>query len=262
MHGRSGCELFTVRQTILERMIDGLPPNLPQPLLRTISAGLLKIHSRKLEGEEVHSCLQEAYDVFAKAFQEGGCALSEDLLIESIPGWILRWAAVKRWWPLLYKHEHVDSPSPSGDPTFNSVLGPYRVSASAKQDILNRLASRIAYWQGEALLAERAVMDPIATTNETTPVSVKSLDNVEPPTTTNRRAAVNAFIQRVLEENSVRITRADIWRVAGYTEATEFERWQKHSKRQSPGTDLKISHVLRMKPAEFLEKRPQTRPAR
>src|ERR1700680_4967915 len=67
------------------------------------------------------------------------------------------------------------------------------------------------------------------------------------------RARVDAFIEAVFEMRARRITRTDIWRVAGYTEATQFERFQR-SKNQSAGSVVRFDRVLKMSPAEFVER--------
>ena len=44
---------------------------------------------------------------------------------------------------------------------------------------------------------------------------------------TDRRAAVDAFIEEVFQKTGKKITRTDIWRVSGYTDRTQFERFQR-----------------------------------
>jgi len=45
---------------------------------------------------------------------------------------------------------------------------------------------------------------------------------------TNRRAAVDAYIDEVFQKKRRRIKRTDIWREAGYKSRTEFERWERN----------------------------------
>lgn len=74
----------------------------------------------------------------------------------------------------------------------------------------------------------------------------------------NRRAAVDAFIAKVAEAGR-KITRKDIWTVAGYTDATEFERFQRDDARTTPGAELAFNRVLRKNPEDFillLDKKP------
>jgi hypothetical protein len=80
-------------------------------------------------------------------------------------------------------------------------------------------------------------------------------DTAEPDggDSTKERAQVDRFIESVLTGTGTRITRTDIWRVAGYTEATQFERFQR-GKGASAGSIAKFSAILKLTPAEFLER--------
>ena len=49
------------------------------------------------------------------------------------------------------------------------------------------------------------------------------------------------------------VTRKDIWRVAGYTEGTQFQRFQR-GKGVSAGAALKFTRVLNLTPAEFVQR--------
>ena len=106
-------------------------------------------------------------------------------------------------------------------------------------------------------------------TDTTSGTAAKSLWENEPTDTgaraQYRRAQVIEFIQRVEEERSRRIKKtnrggrikkADIWRVVGYKDPTQFERFQR-----GQGTSRcteKFRNVLQMLPDEFL-KRLETR---
>ncbi len=48
----------------------------------------------------------------------------------------------------------------------------------------------------------------------------------------DRRAAVDAYIEEILERTGKRITRTDIWKLAGYKSRTEFERWERDDPEQ------------------------------
>jgi hypothetical protein len=76
-------------------------------------------------------------------------------------------------------------------------------------------------------------------------------NNAEPALLSERRALVDAFIERVWKETHEKIKRKDIWRVASYTEATEFERFQP-GKGTSAGSTAKFIGVLQLTPTEFL----------
>lgn len=69
----------------------------------------------------------------------------------------------------------------------------------------------------------------------------------------DRRAAIEAYIEEVVRKTGRRITRTDIWRVAGYTEATQFERFQR-GKGASVGSIAKFTRILNLSPAEFLQR--------
>ncbi len=62
-----------------------------------------------------------------------------------------------------------------------------------------------------------------------------------------RRKAVDLYIMELEAKTGRRITRSDIWRSAGYSEATQFERWEKNI-RGTAAADRRISQVLRAKP--------------
>jgi hypothetical protein len=72
----------------------------------------------------------------------------------------------------------------------------------------------------------------------------------------DRRLLVDRFIERVLAERGVTITRKDVWQVAGYTEATEFERWQRHHAGYPDGcgADVRFRKVLNLTPVEFISR--------
>jgi hypothetical protein len=66
----------------------------------------------------------------------------------------------------------------------------------------------------------------------------------------NQRAAVNAFISK-LSGAGRRITRKQIWTVAGYKTATELERFQRGDTRVGRTAAMNIRRVLNMEPENF-----------
>jgi hypothetical protein len=65
----------------------------------------------------------------------------------------------------------------------------------------------------------------------------------------DRRSAVDAYIQEVLEKTGRKITRADFWRAAGYKTRTEFERWQRcDPKHKNEAADKAFTRILTKKP--------------
>ena len=74
-----------------------------------------------------------------------------------------------------------------------------------------------------------------------------------PPTTrsepTDRRATVDAYIEEVRTRTGRRIPRKAIWRAAGYTTRTEFERWERRdTKHPNKAADKNFTRILREKP--------------
>ena len=70
---------------------------------------------------------------------------------------------------------------------------------------------------------------------------------------TETHRQVDRFIEKILSITGRRVIRADIWRVAGYHEATQFERFQRE-KGASAGSVAKFTRVLNLSPAEFLRR--------
>jgi len=68
---------------------------------------------------------------------------------------------------------------------------------------------------------------------------------------TNQRAAIDAFILKLLEVGR-KVTRTNIWTVAGYTHPTEFERFQRGDIRNQSAAAA-FNRVLSMKPEGFIE---------
>jgi hypothetical protein len=71
---------------------------------------------------------------------------------------------------------------------------------------------------------------------------------------TEQQALIQKFMDRVLREKKKRIRKTDIWRLAGYTEATEFERYQRNDPKTSDGARHKFGLILSMDPEKFLER--------
>jgi hypothetical protein len=69
----------------------------------------------------------------------------------------------------------------------------------------------------------------------------------------DRRILVDQFIARVMDSTTRKINRADIWTAAGYLDATEFQRFQRHDKRTTRSAVANFSRVLNMEPEAFLK---------
>lgn len=79
--------------------------------------------------------------------------------------------------------------------------------------------------------------------------AVEQQDRPANNTSTERRAAVDAYIAEVFQVTGKRITRTDIWKWARYKSRTEFERWE----RNDPQNPNKTAHehftrILKEKP--------------
>ena len=62
---------------------------------------------------------------------------------------------------------------------------------------------------------------------------------------------IEAFIQ-TLQESGHKITKKDIWRVAGYADPTEFERFQRGAERATTTSEVNFGRVLNMTPETFM----------
>jgi hypothetical protein len=66
--------------------------------------------------------------------------------------------------------------------------------------------------------------------------------------TTDRRAAVDTYIEEVFSQKGKRITRTDIWKSARYKSRTEFERWERHDRRATKTANERFTRILTEKP--------------
>src|ERR1039457_6422185 len=65
----------------------------------------------------------------------------------------------------------------------------------------------------------------------------------------SRRAAVDAYIEEVLNKTGKKITRTDIWKHARYKSRTEFERWERNdAKNRNRTGHHRFTRVLSEKP--------------
>jgi hypothetical protein len=72
-----------------------------------------------------------------------------------------------------------------------------------------------------------------------------------PPMTPSRRELIDTFIAKLTEAGR-KITRKDIWTVAGYKNRTEFERFQRGDARTTRSAIANFERVLGMAPEEFI----------
>ena len=66
----------------------------------------------------------------------------------------------------------------------------------------------------------------------------------------NRRAVIDAFIAKVTDAER-KITRKDIWTVAGYKDKTEFARFQRGDTKTTKAAAITFNRVLNMNPDDF-----------
>jgi hypothetical protein len=71
-----------------------------------------------------------------------------------------------------------------------------------------------------------------------------SLSAPDTPIKSDRRAAVDSYIETVLRRTGKRITRSAIWKSAGYRSRTEFERWQRNDSRTTQAADRIFTRIL------------------
>jgi hypothetical protein len=152
--------------------MDDIPQEFPGDLLNSIRAGLLRVHSKHIDGLILTECLKEGYDVYAGLLHAAGWPLTETLLTESIPAWLFQWAVRRNWLPYppqrtraggsshpqqnrrdkpaFVSGKYMSSHEPIPVDELTVAFGAYKVTDWYKADVMKRLGSRIAYWQAEA----------------------------------------------------------------------------------------------------------------
>jgi hypothetical protein len=113
-----------------------------------------------------------------------------------------------------------------------------RASAKAATEKMPEPAVPIAESKESEAAGTANSAEPLSTADKQTTATSDLHDEV------SRRAAVDDYIRKVREKTGKKISRADIWRAAGYTEATEFERWQGNKPKQSKGANERFIRVL------------------
>ena len=86
---------------------------------------------------------------------------------------------------------------------------------------------------------------------EPEPPSEKDSNSTKIPSSTRER--VGSFIKK-MRQHGYEITRKDIWQVAGYDDATEFERFQREDPRTTSGSRTKFDRILNLTPEEFIQR--------
>jgi hypothetical protein len=138
--------------------MDEIPQEISGELRSGVLAGLLRVHSKHLEGTDLTACLREAYDVYAKALQRAEWPLTSTLLTELIPGWVHQFAVSRKWLPYpplrfvkgrgnflegwMIRSRYASVPASE----LTVEFGCLKVTHAYKVEVLKRLAGRIAYW--------------------------------------------------------------------------------------------------------------------
>lgn len=108
------------------------------------------------------------------------------------------------------------------------------------------LSNRLAHWEAEAhRRVAAAVGESEVGSLRPGPRLVTSTNKMD------RRAVIDSFIATAAEAG-YKITRKDIWTVAGYKNPTEFERFQRADRRTTKAGVANFMRVLRMSPEDFL----------
>ena len=132
--------------------------------------------------------------------------------------------------------------------------GPMSVELKREQDRLMAEADRLRkevvnYYEIEAREIEHRLASAPEETRpaEATDSEAETLDSDE------RRELINSFISKVERDTGRKINRTDVWTVAGYKDATEFERFQRNDTRTTDAATLAFRRVLDMEPREFID---------
>ncbi len=116
-----------------------------------------------------------------------------------------------------------------------------------KRDITREITSS-REWLGYIERLEKAATDEQARkTEHAAPGEQSQGIRVE------RRTLVDNFIAAVLKSTGRKTNRKDIWIVAGYGDATEFQRFQRHDTRTTSSAVANFSRVLNMDHEAFLK---------
>ncbi len=74
------------------------------------------------------------------------------------------------------------------------------------------------------------------------------------------RQRIDSFIAVVFDATGAKIQRADIWKVAGYKDRTEFHRFQRDDPKTTKAARANFDRVLALKPERFVELQRKLKP--
>jgi hypothetical protein len=252
--------------------LDEIPQEVCGDLRDTVRAGLLRVHSKYLKRVDLTECLEEAFDVYAGSVQRAGWPLTEDLLNESIPAWVFQWAVARKWlpWPLLHHVPGRGKIRSSWQPIPESELtvqfGGYLVTDWCKADLRKRVASRIAIWQAEALVARAAEFTGNEAEPDTGDLGDSTSVEPKPPepskrgrprSTENLHPEVEKYLARVGKKAGRRITIAEFCLVSGFADDTIFGYWRRGDSRCTEAHANQFRKTLTLSDEQFLAKLPE-----
>jgi len=246
-HWDSGEELWTFRESVdkFGNPIPG-PSDMPAGLKTAglfkeaaqIALGLLK-NSRDADIRERIGTLREPVQVWL------------DLMREKQRGFrrILKPFVATQYWQMMAPEGLLDV-FPLGED--GSISNVFEESADFWDDIAARafeleVAGGGTNGRTVEPVAVRITIPPKSETERKDLASQVVLNG----STADRRAAVDTFISKLAEAGH-RITRTNIWTVAGYTHRTEFERFQRGDTRTTRSAASSFNRVLGMKPEDFV----------
>jgi hypothetical protein len=137
----------------------------------------------------------------------------------------------------------IAAPEPSAAPAAPAATPPVEISPGAILEEPERPVSSTAEIPVPAPPNEEASASAPQATEDTASVESSAIDN---------RAIVDAFIGKVLAEKGTRITRKNIYNVAGYRDQTGFLNFQRGE--CPPALRNKFMGILTLPPEEFLKR--------
>jgi hypothetical protein len=166
----------------------------------------------------------------------------------------------RRRWPMKPQ-----APQPTPDGNQGEKMVP-RADESAAVPPQKNEAANSRGGAGEDLRAAEAEVDHIRASTEaaasgTSPASVATepsepVEQNEESTAElaqRRRGEIYAFMRRVFETTRRQIFKKDIWTAAGYSDRTEFERFQRGDAHTTASAAANFERVLKMEPKLFVE---------
>jgi hypothetical protein len=138
---------------------------------------------------------------------------------------------------------------------FETVVSQLVVKHRQYEVVDNALTQRRSHW----VIRSREKRVAGAASNGGLAEKVESAERVPVPpiagsrNVSERRAAVDAYIEEVLAKTGKRIARTSIWTMAGDKSRTEFERWQSfwyelHGRKTNKAADRRFTRILTTKP--------------